>query len=263
MAIVVWLIVAETLYVRALRILGRRGVAVPRLQIALWHLGLGLQAIALLSPLGTLADELLSAHMAEHILLADLGAPLLLAGLRNPVLAFFLPRPILVPLARRRRLRLAFRTQRRPLVALPVYAVVLYGWHLTFAFEGAVRHELVHVAQHASFIFAGIIVWWSALEPKRRQLHGDLWKIGHILGARMIGMFLGMAFVLIRHPVYTGVYGAGDRRGVDALADQQTAGAIMVAVDIAIMVFALSFFFWQAARQYDRDEAAERAVTRR
>ena len=104
-----------------------------------------------------------------------------------------------------------------------------------------------------------MFVWWSALEPKRRQLHGDLWKIGHILAARMIGMFLGMAFVLIRTPVYTGVYGSGERHGISALADQQTAGGIMVAVDIAIMVFALCFFFWQAARQYDRDEAAERA----
>jgi putative membrane protein len=263
MAIVVWLIVAETLYVRALRVLGRRGVTVPRGQIVLWHLGLGLQGVALLSPIGSLADDLLSAHMAEHILLADLGAPLLLAGLRNPVLAFFLPRGVLVPLARSRRIRGAFRTLRRPLVALPVYTVVLYGWHLGFAFEGAVRHELVHVAQHASFIFAGVLVWWSALEPKRRQLHGDLWKIGHILGARMIGMFLGMAFVLIREPVYAGVYGTGERRGIGALADQQTAGAIMVAVDIMIMVFALAFFFWQAARQYDRDEAAarERAAT--
>jgi cytochrome c oxidase assembly factor CtaG len=257
MAIVVWLIVAEALYVRALRVLGRRGVAVPRLQIGLWHLGLSLQAIALLSPIGWWSDELLTAHMAEHILLADLGAPLLLAGLRNPVLAFFLPRDVLVPLARSRRVRGAFRTLRRPLVALPVYAVVLYGWHLGFAFEGAVRHELVHVAQHASFVFAGVLVWWSALEPKRRQLHGDLWKIGHILGARMIGMFLGMAFVLIREPVYAGVYGTGERRGIGALADQQTAGAMMVAVDILIMVFALAFFFWQAARQYDRDQAAE------
>jgi putative membrane protein len=259
MAIVVWLILLEALYVHALRVLGGRGVAVPRLQIALWHVGLGLQAIALLSPIGSLADELLSAHLAEHILLADLGAPLLLAGLRNPVLAFFLPRDVLVALARRRRLRAAFRTLRKPLVAIPVYTAILYGWHLSFAFEAAVRHELVHVAQHACFIFAGIIVWWSVLEPKRRQLHGDLWKIGHILGARMIGMFLGMAFVLIRYPVYTGVYGSGDRHGVSALADQQSAGAMMVAVDIAIMVFALSFFFWQAARQHDRDEAAERA----
>src|ERR687883_1340829 len=119
MAIVVWLIVAEWLYVRALRVLGRRGVAVPRGQVVCWHLGLGLQAIALLSPIGGLADELLSAHMAEHLLLADLGAPLLLAGLRNPVLAFFLPRELLVPLARSRVRRL-FRVLKRPLVAIPV-----------------------------------------------------------------------------------------------------------------------------------------------
>src|SRR5215210_4405324 len=117
MAILIWLIVAEALYVRALRVLGRRGVTVPRRQVACWHLGLGLQAIALLSPLGSLADDLLSAYMAEHLLLADLGAPLLLAGLRNPVLAFFLPRDVLVPLARSR-LRLVFRVLRRPLVAI-------------------------------------------------------------------------------------------------------------------------------------------------
>jgi putative copper resistance protein D len=72
----------------------------------------------------------------------------------------------------------------------------------------------------------------------------------------MIGMFLGMAFVLIREPVYTGVYGSGERRGVGALADQQTAGAMMVALDILIMMFALAFFFWHAAQQHDRDEAA-------
>src|SRR5215210_4913837 len=149
MGILVWLIVVEALYIRALRVLGRRGVAVPRGQIVCWHLGLGLQAVALLSPLGSLADDLLSAHMAEHLLLADLGAPLLLAGLRNPVLAFFLPRDVLVALARRRRLRAAFRTLRKPLVAIPVYTAILYGWHLSFAFEAAVRHDLVHIGQHA------------------------------------------------------------------------------------------------------------------
>jgi len=259
MAILIWLIVAEWLYVRALRVLGGRGVSVPRGQVICWHAGLGLQAIALLSPLGSLAEDLLSAHMAEHLLLADLGAPLLLAGLRNPVLAFFLPRTLLVRLARRRRLRGAFRFLRRPLVAIPVYTLVLYGWHLSFAFEGAVRNDFIHLAQHASFIFAGIIVWWPALEPKRRRLRGELWKIGHILAARMIGMFLGMGFVLIREPIYTDVYGAGERRGIDALADQQTAGAMMVALDILIMGFALAFFFWHAAQQHDRDEARDRA----
>ena len=115
--------------------------------------------------------------------------------------------------------------------------------------------------QHASFIFAGILVWWPALEPKRRQLRGELWKIGHIISARMLGMFLGMAFVLIREPVYTGVYDPVERRGFSAMADQQTAGAMMVGLDILIMVFALAYFFWHAAQQYDRDEA--KAAARR
>ena len=77
----------------------------------------------------------------------------------------------------------------------------------------------------------------------------------------MLGMFLGMAFVLIREPIYTGVYGSGERRGMTAMADQQLAGALMVGLDICIMVFALAFFFWHAAQQHDRDEAAaERAA---
>ena len=266
MAILLWLLGLEALYLRALRILARRGVAVPTGQKVCWHLGLGLQAVAFLSPLSSLADDLLSAHMAEHLLMADLGAPLMLAGVRNPVLAFFLPRSVLVPLARSHRLRGAFRWLRQPLVAIPVYTVVLYSWHFSFAFEAAVRNEYIHVLQHASFVFIGVLVWWSALEPKRRRLHGDLWKIGHILSARMLGMFLGMSFVLIRTPVYTGVYGSGERRGMTALADQQLAGALMVALDICIMVFALAFFFWHAGRQHDEDLARQeraRALTSR
>ena len=125
--------------------------------------------------------------MAQHLLIADLAAPLLLVGLRSPVYAFLLPRPVLVPLARRRRLRRAFRTLRRPLVAIPVFVRVLYGWHLAFMFEAALRNDAVHVLQHWSFVFASVLVWWAPLDPKRRRLHGELWKIGHLIGARLAG----------------------------------------------------------------------------
>ena len=90
---------AEALYLRALRVLRRRGVTVPRGQIVLWHLGIALWVIGFFSPLHALGDELLSAHMAQHLLIADLAAPLLLAGARNPVLGFLLPRPALVTVA--------------------------------------------------------------------------------------------------------------------------------------------------------------------
>jgi len=249
----------EGLYLRALHILRGRGVSVPTWQIVLWHMGIALWAIGFFSPIHTLGDDLLSAHMAQHLLIADLAAPLLLAGIRNPVLMFYLPRPALVTLARSGWPRRAFRWLRQPLVAIPIYTLFLYGWHFSIFFEAAVRNPLVHALQHMSFIGIGILVWWSALNPKRRRVHGDLWKIPYLLGARMIGMMLGMSFVLIRVPIYTGVYGSGERKfGLSPIQDQQIAGALMVTVDLCIMVFALCYFFYKASQEADRDEARER-----
>jgi putative copper resistance protein D len=254
----------EALYLRALRVLGARGVAVPWPQIAAWHGGIALWAIGFFSPIHSLGEELLSAHMAQHLLIADLAAPLLLVGARNPVLGFLLPRPALVTLARSRRLRGAFRVLKRPLVAVPVYALVLYAWHFAIFFEAAVRYPVVHALQHMSFVAIGVLVWWSALEPKRRRVPGELWKVPYLVGARMAGMFLGMSFVLIRVPIYTGVYAAGDRgHGLGAVADQQVAGAMMVIVDLLIMAFALCFFFFRSAGDADREERREVALTPR
>jgi putative membrane protein len=262
MAIVLWLSVLEALYVRALRILRRRGVTVPTPQVVAWHGAMALWIAGLLSPIDDLGDDGLAFHMLQHLLIADIAAPLMLIGLRNPVLAFFLPRDVLVPLARSRRLRGAFRTLRQPLVALPVYVLVLYAWHFSVFFDAAVRHPLVHALQHSSFIAIGVLVWWSVLEPKRRRLRGELWKIGHILAARFLGMFLGMCFVLIRQPIYTDVYGSGKRAlGLSPIHDQQLAGGMMVVLDILLMVGALAFFFQRAGQQYDTDE--RRAEARR
>ena len=249
------LVAAEVLYLRAIGTLRRRGVTVGRPQQAAWHAAMALWAIGLLSPVDRLAEEGLAMHMVQHLLIADLAAPLMLAGMRNPVLGFLLPREVLVPLARSR-LRGVFRALRRPLVAIPVYAVVLYAWHFDFLFTAAVEQPLVHTLQHGSFVGIGILVWWAALEPKRRRLRGELWKIGHILAARLLGMLLGMAFVITRVPVYTDVYGSGERAlGLDAVQDQQLAGGLMVTLDILIMAFALIFFFYRASQQDDIDAA--------
>ena len=252
---VLGIICAEVLYLRAVRVLARRGYDVPFWQQVAWHGGVALTAIGLLSPIDGLGEELLSAHMAQHLLIADLAAPLLLVGLRSPVYAFFLPRPALVAVARRRRLRRVFRFMRRPLVAIPVFVLILYGWHIGFMFEGALDSQPVHVLQHWSFVFGSVLVWWAPLDPKRRRLHGELWKIGHLLGARLAGMFLGMAFVIMRSPAY-GAYDGG--HGMSALADQQLAGAMMLGLDFLVMVFALCLFFWAAARDADADAATTR-----
>lgn len=249
------------LYFRAVRVLARRGYRVPRSQLATFATGLLLMAIALLSPVDQKSEELLSAHMIQHLLIADLAAPLILVGIRTPVLFFLLPRPALVSLARRTRLRAGFRFLRRPLVAIPVFMLVLYGWHIVPLFEGALRNNVLHGIQHQSFVAISLLVWWSAIEPKRRRLRGELWKAGHILGARLVSMMLGMALLATRSPLYDGFYGdSAERYGLTALHDQQLAGGLMVSLDIVIVMWALSFFFWRAAQDHDIAEARAKAV---
>jgi len=254
------LLLLALLYVRAVVVLARRGYRVPRAQQTWWWIGISLQAIALLGPLDSLADDLISAHMAQHLLLADVAVPFLLAGVRTPVLVFLAPRPLLVVLAHRRLLRRVFRFLRQPLAAIPAYLLLLYTWHFGFAFEGALRDPLVHALQHVSFVFAATLVWWAAIEPQRRRLRGELWKIPYIFAARMVSMFLGVAFVVTRTPFYTGFYGNRPRaHGMTPLADTQVAGGLMMTLDILVIAGALVFFFWRAAQQADREDS-ERAA---
>lgn len=242
------ILVAEGLYLRAVHVLRVRGYEVPFWQQVAWHAGVVLTAVGLLSPIDSLGEELLSAHMAQHLLIADLAAPLLIVGLRSPVYAFLLPRPALVAVARRRTLRRVFRTMRKPLVAIPLFVLILYGWHFAFMFEAALDSPWIHVLQHWSFVFGSVLVWWAPLDPKRRRLHGELWKIGHLLGARLAGMFLGMAFLIMRTPAYDAYGDSAREHGMTPLSDQQLAGGMMLGLDFLVMVFALCLFFWAASR---------------
>lgn len=245
------------LYWRGARRLEGRGRPVPGSQQAAWWTGLALIAVALLSPLDRMAGKLLTAHMAQHILLGDLAAPLLVAGLRTPMLQWFLPRPALVPIARSKGLRRVSRAVRNPVVALVLYVISLYGWHLTATFTAALRHPVIHVLQHESFLVFNMIVWWVVLEPGKARMPGQLWKVGHIFAARMASMFLGVGLVFSHTAWYRSFYGARPHAyGLTGLTDQQLAGGMMMTLDILIMFFALCLFFWRTAADEDRANAA-------
>jgi cytochrome c oxidase assembly factor CtaG len=260
-AVIALVLLATALYLRAVRVLARRGYRVPAGQQAAWHGGMALTAIGLLSPIDPLGEELLSAHMAQHLLIADLAAPFLLIGVRSPVYAFLLPRPLLVAIARRQGLRRLFRRLRRPVVAVPVWIAILLGWHLAFLFEAALRNPLLHALQHETFVAGAILVWWSVIEPKRRRLPGELWKVPYVLGSRLPGMFLGMAFIVMSSPAYAGFYGdAAREHGLSPLTDQQIAGGMMLGLDLFVMLFSVAFFFYRSGQEHDRAQRAAAAT---
>ena len=138
------------------------------------------------------------------------------------------------------------------MVAVVVYTVVLYAWHLAPLFEGALRNDVIHGLQHQSFIAFSALAWWPLVEPQHRRMPGHLWKIPYIVGARLPTMFLGMAFIVAQTPFYASFYGTGTRPGgLSALSDQQIGGAIMMMVDVVTLMVVLAVVFFRAASDDD------------
>ena len=113
----------------------------------------------------------------------------------------------------------------------------------------------MHALQHQSFVAGALLVWWSVIEPKRRRLPGELWKVPYVIGARVAGMFLGMAFIILRSPAYPDPYArTAPEHGLSPLTDQQIAGGMMLGLDLLVMLFCLGFFFYRSAQDHDRDK---------
>ena len=265
---VVWLVLAEGLYVRALRILARaRRRACRAGRSRCWHLGhRAARRSGCSRPLDRWRDELLSAHMAQHLLIADLGAPLLLAGMRNPVAGLLPPARRCSCRSRagagcaRRSGRCASRSWRSRLRARALRLAP------RAAFEAAVRHALVHALQHASFVAPGCSCGGRRWSRSAAACAATCGRSATSSPRGCSACSSGWASCSSAMPVYTGVYGApASAAGSSALADQQTAGAMMVALDILIMVFALALLLLarRAAVRPRRGRAPRGTATRR
>src|SRR5664280_2128751 len=122
-----------------------------------------LAVMALVSPIDALADQLFFAHMIPHMLLLDVVPVLAILGLTKVLL-----RPVT---------RVVHDIERRAgALAHPAFAVALYvgaiwAWHIPAAYDLAVRHPLVHILEHVSFVVAGSLYWWHLLSPILSLIH--------------------------------------------------------------------------------------------
>ncbi len=175
-------------------------------------------------------DRTLRGHMIQHLLLLDV-APLLALGGAPVMLALRL----LSPRGRRRLVRALSRARpfTSPAVCLGVFALVVIGTHLPAFYDAAVRHPLLHAAQHGAYLLAGLLMWWPLHDgdPSPRRRLGGLGRLIYLLAAMApidaVGAYLNRATT----PVYA-VYA----HTAHAVADQQQAGAIMWVGASVIMV---------------------------
>ena len=244
-------ILLAALYARRVRTLLARGTRVPAWRIASFATGIALLFVALVSPIHAIGEQLFSFHMLQHVLLGDLAPLALLAGLTGPIL-----RPALAHLNRLRFLA-------NPFVALPLWAVNLYVWHLPFLYEAAVRHDSVHALEHLCFFTGGTIMWLPVLETlPAPEWFGTGAKIGYIAVVRGVETVLGNVFFWAGSVFYPAVYVHRQRLwGLSPLEDQGLAGAVMMIEGSIVTLVALAWLFLRMASEGElRQRLLERGL---
>src|SRR2546421_6521285 len=246
-------LVAAAFYTRRVLTLRDRGTPVPRRRIILFPLGIVTLLAAFVSPVHALGERMFSFHMLQHVLLGDLAPLALRAGLTGPIL-----RPALAVLHRLRFLA-------HPFVALPLWAVNLYVWHLPFLYDAAVRHDSVHALEHFCFFTGGTIMWLPVLETlPAPEWFGSGAKLAYIAAVRVVETVLGNVFFW-SGSVFYAVYAHQSRLwGISALADQGIAGAVMMIEGSIVTLVALAWLFLRMASEGElRQQLLERGLDAR
>jgi cytochrome c oxidase assembly factor CtaG len=193
--------------------------------------------------------------MTQHILLADVAGPLLLIGLRTPVLVFFWPKPMLVVAAHSRVIRGIWHIVTKPAVALTIWALTLYVWHVPSLYESALQSDVAHSLEHASFVLTGALVWWPLIDPAGTGNRSGVWKAGYLFVARTLSGALGVAMI-VSSPWYESYIRTAPLYGLTPATDQQIAGVIMMSVDFLIVtVIGMAFII----SSFPSDDAGRRA----
>ncbi len=241
-------------YARRARTLGQTGrpVAVGR-QLS-FAAGLAVICVAIGTPVASVAEDLQLVHMVQHVLLGDIAALLLVLGLTRPLLQPVLAAPGLRHL----------RVLANPIVAFVFWIVSLYAWHLPSLYEAAAQHPVVHAVEHASFLAAGLAMWAAILGPlPKPEWFTGLPQLLYVFLMRASGAVLANIFIWSQTPFYPSYVGSAETRGIEAMTDQNLAGAVLMIEGslLTFGVFAWLFFAWMRNDQ-ERQELLELAAAR-
>jgi putative membrane protein len=167
--------------------------------------GIATLAVAFLPPLEDLSGDLASAHMGQHVLLVLVAAPLL--AMSTP--ARLVPRRL------------------PPVVLWLLHAGTVWFWHAAGPYDAAVHNDLIHMAEHGSFLATAVLFWWVVIGGPAGERVSPGFGVLLVFAMAMQSVFLSVLLTFARTPWYS-AYAATTRNWhLDPLADQQLAGVIM------------------------------------
>jgi cytochrome c oxidase assembly factor CtaG len=226
------------LYWSRVRRLALEGRPVPRWRQGIFWTGIALVVVALNSPVDRLGEEhFFFMHMTQHVILGDLAPLCFVVGLTGQVL-----RPLLALRVVER-----LRVLAHPLIALPLWALDLYVWHIPYLYDAALHHNSVHALEHFAFFTCGCLMWEPVVETLPGPAwFGTGWKLGYIAVVRLIDTILGNVFMWSNTAFYS-VYRHAPEWGITPVHDLNLGGIIMMAEGSLVTLVALVWLFLRLA----------------
>lgn len=212
---------------------------VARRQVICFALAMLTLAVALLSPLDELADQVsLSAHMIQHLLLTLVMPPFLLLGLP----AWMLRPALRLPFA-----LLILRWLTRPITAYIAFNAVFAAWHVPALYELTLQNETWHILEHLLFMGTALLTWWPIVGPLPELPRPPYpAQVLYLFFQSVIPTVLGSIITFADEVLYPTYARAGQLGGFSALEDQQMGGLIMWIPGALVYLAALTavFFVW-------------------
>jgi cytochrome c oxidase assembly factor CtaG len=194
------------------------------------------------TPLEALTYHLLSMHLLQNVILAEWAPALLVLGI-PPTLAERLGRVGVV------------RQLTRPPVALGLWLLAYFLWHLPPAYDAALEHPatLLHL-EHVCYLAAGTLLWWPVFQDAPHRLSNAARAL-YLFAAFVLASPVGLLLALVPEPAYDYYVEGGGLWGLGPHADQQIAGVTM-SVEQALVFFAVfAVYFFRFLQDEERLEA--------
>jgi cytochrome c oxidase assembly factor CtaG len=203
-------------------------VPIPRWRVLAWLAGLAAILVALVSAVDVYAETFLTVHMVQHLLLAMVAPPLLALGAPiTLLLRIATPRVrqrVVLPVLHSGVVRLIVS----PLVAWPLFAIVMWLTHFSPLYNAALEDRNLHVAEHAVYLAAGLLFWWPvvAADPiPRRMGYGA--RLAYVGLQMPVNAAVGLAIYFAPSVLYPHYATIQRSWGPNALTDQQIGGVLM------------------------------------